>query len=86
MTPRSYQNNFLVGQSIDQKPVRFDVALAAIKVLSTKCVVPVPRRQLLAASQACDNLKKLRNVVPALLRPLAVSLELIGPGESSHES
>ena len=85
VTPRSYQDELLLSQSINQKPVRFDMALAAVKILPPECVVSEPRLQLLAACQASDYVKKLRNVLPAPIRLLAVPLELIGSGESSHE-
>ena len=86
VTTRSYQDKLLLGQSINQKPVWFNVALAAVRILPSECAVSVPWLKLLASCQASDYFKKLRNVVPAPLRLLVVPLELIGPGESSHES
>ena len=69
---------------VEQKPIRFNVAIAAARKISAQRMILVLRRQNFAVNQQVNRGFELRQILAAPVGEFDIFLELAGAAESSH--
>lgn len=84
----SFQTKFIVQELVDQYPVRLNVTIAVPVPVASKLVIAVPGRQGFPGKKKVYNDFEFCQILPSLLYPFDILLELMGLGKSylSQES
>ena len=75
---RAFERDGAVCDTVDQDPIRTDMAIPMTLPFARQLVIPVALIQGLLGDEEFHDRPELRHVVPALLASLVVAFELSG--------
>lgn len=74
-----------LSEGVDQKPVRFDVAVMTARKVAAQGVIPVVRRQFVTVNQQIEDGLEFVQILAAPARSSDIPLELSCPAEGPHK-